>query len=213
MLPGVRSIELAGCVSCGTAVRDFRWPELTHFNWALDYFDALAVDNGRAALWVVDESGSEQKLSFAELSARSNQVANWLRVLGVGRGDRILLMLGNVVPLWETMLAAMKVGAVVIPASTLLVEADLRDRLERGQVKHVLVGAAQAAKFAALPSAYTKIVVGGEAAGWTRFADAARASASFNPDDPTHADDPLLLYLAKGRRPAGARPWWGARGE
>ena len=59
------------------------------------------------------------------MATRSGQVADWLRGLGVSRGDRVLLMLGNVVPLWEVILAAMKLGAVIIPASTLLQPADL----------------------------------------------------------------------------------------
>src|SRR3954470_2593574 len=94
------------------AYRDFRWPVLDRFNWALDYFDTMAAGNHRPGLWIVNEGGGEAKLSFAELSERSNRVANYFRALGVKRGDRILLMLGNVVPLWECMLAAMKLGAV-----------------------------------------------------------------------------------------------------
>jgi len=90
-----------------TAYRDFRWPKLDRFNWALDYFDLMARDNGQVALWLVDEGAGETKLTFAELSERSNRVANAFRRLGVQRGDRVLLMLGNVVALWESMLAAM----------------------------------------------------------------------------------------------------------
>ena len=112
------------------------WPDMTHFNWALDHFDSVAGD--RPALWIVEEDGREDRLTFADLSARSNRVANYLRELGVGRGDHVLLMLGNVVPLWETMLAAMKLGAVMIPASTLLGPDDLVDRVDRGDVKAVV---------------------------------------------------------------------------
>ena len=125
-----------------TAYAGFKWPKLKEFNWALDYFDAMAKGNDNPALWIIEEDGSESKLSFAEMSARSNRVANWLRKQGVKRGERILIMLGNEVPLWETMLAAIKLGAVVIPATTLLTPDDLVDRVERGQVKHVVIGKA-----------------------------------------------------------------------
>ena len=130
-----------------TAYRDFRWPALDRFNWALDYFDRLAAGNDRIALWLVHEGVGEERLTYANLYERSNSVANHLRALGVRRGDRILLMLGNVLPLWEVMLAAMKLGAVIIPATTLLTEIDLADRFLRGRVRHVIAGAEHAAKF------------------------------------------------------------------
>ncbi len=180
------------------ATRDFRWPVLTEFNWALDYFDALAKDNNKPALWLVDENGGEQKRSYAEMSARSNRVANWLRSIGVKRGDRILMMLGNELALWETMLAAIKLGAVLIPATTLLTPDDLLDRFERGNVRHVVVGAANLDKFATLAGHYTRIAVGGAAPGWHSFADADAHPAKFTPDGRTMADDPLLLYFTSG---------------
>ncbi len=180
------------------ATRDFRWPVLTEFNWALDYFDALAAGNERPALWLVGEDGSEHKRSYAQMSARSNQVANWLRSLGVARGDRILLMLGNEIPLWETMLAAMKLGAVVIPATTLLAPDDLIDRFERGNVRHVVAGSANADKFAAVPGGYTRIAIGAAVAGWHSFSEADAHAAAFKPDGPTKANDPLLLYFTSG---------------
>ncbi len=181
-----------------TAYRDFKWPQLDRFNWALDYFDATARDNAQPALWLVDDDGGEIKLSFASLSERSNQVANALRRLGVRRGDRILVMLGNVVPLWECMLAAMKLGAVIVPATTLLTRNDLADRFVRGRVRHVIAGADAAAKFADLPGDYTRIVVGKEMPGWTLFESGYEASAEFTPDGETKAGDPLLLYFTSG---------------
>ena len=181
-----------------SAYRDFEWPKLDRFNWALDYFDAMARDNAQPALWLVDDDDEEIKLSFANLSERSNQVANALRRLGVRRGDRILVMLGNVVPLWECMLAAMKLGAVIVPATTLLTRNDLADRFARGRVRHVIAGADAAAKFADLPGDYTRILVGKEMPGWTLFESGYEASAEFTPDGETKAGDPLLLYFTSG---------------
>ena len=129
------------------AYRDFRWPRIEQFNWALDFFDVQAQGNQVPALSVVEEDGQAVTLTYAQMSARSNQVANWLREQGVQRHDRILLMLGNEIALWEVMLAAIKLGAVVVPATNLLTRDDLRDRLTRGEIRHVVVASADAAKF------------------------------------------------------------------
>jgi acetyl-CoA synthetase len=180
------------------AYRDFRWPVLDRFNWALDYFDRMAYRNDRPALWIVNEGGDEHKLTFAEMAERSSRVANHLRGLGVQRGDRILLMLGNVVPLWEVMLAAMKLGAVTIPATTLLTRDDLLDRFDRGRARHVVTSIDNTGKFADIPGKYTRIAVGGTAPGWQPYEAAYEAPSRFAPDDETRASDPLLLYFTSG---------------
>jgi acetyl-CoA synthetase len=187
------------------AVKGFRWPDPVPFNWALDWFDAeLARDpasRDRTALWIVDAgSDRETKLSFAALSRRSNQVANFLRAQGLKHGDHLLLLLGNVVPLWETMLAAMKLGVVVIPATTLLTPDELRDRLDRGRARAVVATQDQVAKFAGLGGdRLVRIVVGGTGKdGWLPFEEAANAQDAFTPDGPTNADDPMLLYFTSG---------------
>jgi acetyl-CoA synthetase len=186
-----------------TAYKDFSWPELTEFNWALDWFDEYARSNLEPALWVVEESGEETKLSYAELSARSNQLANWLRQHGVQRGDRILLMLPNQPALWETMLAAMKLGAVTIPATMLLTPADIADRMTRGEVKHVIVASSETAKFDSIDKTKTRIAVAIPQStalpeGWLNFANAFNESPSFEPEGRTLATDPLLLYFTSG---------------
>ncbi|GAA2222474.1 AMP-binding protein [Streptomyces indiaensis] len=184
-----------------TAYEGFRWPRPEYFNWALDWFDEIAGGNARTALHLVEEDGGETRLSFAEMSVRSAQFATWLREQGVRAEDRILVMLGNQAELWITALAAMKLRAVVIPATPLLGPADLRDRVERGRVRHVIARVADTGKFAEVPGDYTRIAAGEAGAvppGWLPLDDAHGASADFAPDGPTRADDPLMLYFTSG---------------
>src|SRR5665213_3075723 len=188
------------------AIKGFHWPDPVPFNWALDWFDAELARNAdskdRAALWIVDAGNNrETKLSFEALSRRSNQVANFLRAQGLKRGDHLLLLLGNVVPLWETMLASIKLGVVVIPATTLLTPDELRDRLDRGRAKAVVASQDQVAKFAGVGNdSLLRIVVGASSAheGWRSYEEAAGLPETFNPDGATDPNDPMLLYFTSG---------------
>jgi acetyl-CoA synthetase len=194
-----RDFLLAHRTEYEAAYAGFRWPELDRFNWALDWFDAELArgeNANRPALKIVGDSAAT--LTFAELSERSNRVANGLRALGVKRGERILLMLGNVAPLWETMLAAMKLGAVVIPATTLLMQADLLDRFQRGRVRYVIAGAGETAKFDGISQGLTLISLGEAPPGWHPYDALLESSAEFAPDGVTRADDPMLLYFTSG---------------
>lgn len=180
------------------AYEGFDWPRPESFNWALDWFDVIARGNDRTALHIVEEDGERAEFSFAALSERSNRVANWLRAQGVRAEDRVLVMLGNQVELWETALAAMKLRAVVIPATTLLGPADLRDRVERGRVRHVIARAEEAEKFDEVSGRQTRITVGGARPGWQSYEEAYAADPGFEPEGATHSDDPLMLYFTSG---------------
>lgn len=193
-----RNFLLAHRLDYKGAYRDFRWPALSDFNWALQYFDVIANGNHRTALHIVNEDGSEVKRTFAQLSEKSSQVANYFRSIGVRRGDRILLMLGNELPLWEVMLAAMKLGAVIVPTTAQLAVNDLQDRLQRGNVRYVVAGSEQAAKFEGLVGGYIRISVGEPLAGWLDYETAVAAATEFVSDGPTRATDPLLLYFTSG---------------
>lgn len=183
----------------------FAWPDLATFNWAIDWFDAeLAASpesRDRVALRIVDVgAGTDTGLSFAELSRRSNQLANFFKGLGLVRGDHLLLLLGNVPALWEATLAAMKLGLVVIPATTLLMPEELSDRVERGRARAILAERDQLLKCEGLAgSDVIRIVVGpGEAHGWQFYDRAFEALPHFVPEGPTRADDPMLLYFTSG---------------
>ncbi|GAA4353374.1 AMP-binding protein [Angustibacter luteus] len=184
-----------------SAMRQYVPPRLEHFNWGLDWFDVVAGSpqtGPRTALWVVEEDGTSTQVTYAEMADRSNQLAAWLQAHGVDRGDRLLLMLGNQVELWETLLACIKLGVVVIPASTLLGAADLQDRVHRGHVAHVVARTDDTEKFADVGGGWTRIAVGDDVPGWLSYGASFEHLGSFTPEVATRADEPLLLYFTSG---------------
>ncbi|SPM40671.1 Acyl-coenzyme A synthetase/AMP-(fatty) acid ligase, partial [Mycobacterium numidiamassiliense] len=177
----------------------FRWPDVTEqFNWATDWFDHVAEGNIGTALRIVGDDGSDDSYSFAEIADRSNRVATWLAQSGVSPGDRVMLMLGNQAELWESMLAVMKLGAVILPAMTALGPKDLVDRLERGGVGHVITNSNHVHKFADIPGDYGRIAIGDAPAPWRLYRESDAIAAPRRFTTSTAADDPMLIYFTSG---------------
>lgn len=180
------------------ALAEFTWPDVgPTFNWAVDWFDAIGRGNDKPALVLVEEDGSRASYSFDDLVRRSDQVAAWLREQGVGKGDSVILMLGNQVELWEAMLAIIKLGAVIMPTTSAVGPEDLADRMTRGKAKHAIANASDTDKFAGITEDFTKIAVG-DADGWLRFHDAYEVTDPVVEHPGTAPDDRLLLYFTSG---------------
>ncbi len=99
-----------------------------HFNFARDVVDRWAQERPEAlALWCVEEGGhGEQKLTFSQLAENSRRAASLFRVLGLARGDRVLIILPRVPQWWIAMLGLVRLGAVPIPGTPLLTAKDIR---------------------------------------------------------------------------------------
>ncbi|MBO0845024.1 MAG: AMP-binding protein [Nocardioides sp.] len=181
------------------AVAEFRWPDLGGtFNWGIDWFDEVARGSDRPALVIVEPDGRRSETSYDEMRRRSNRLARWLAGRGVARSDAVIVMLGNQVELWETMLAVMKLGAVIMPTTTAVGPADLRDRLDRGAARHVIANAADVGKLDEVPGDYTRLSVG-RADGWADLTAAADREDDSDLDHPgTAPGDRLLLYFTSG---------------
>jgi acetyl-CoA synthetase len=180
------------------ALERFAWPDVgEQFNWGVDWFDAIARGNDAPALVVVAEDGSSEEVSFDAMAARSDRVGRWLLGLGVGRGDPVLLMLGNRAELWDVMLAVMKIGAVIVPTATAAGAADLADRVARSRARAVVTTPDQTPKFADLGAGLVRVSVGATD-GWADLADAYATDVEPLPHPGTAPGDPLLLYFTSG---------------
>lgn len=197
---GMRDLLFTHATDYDAARREFAWPDLTAFNFALEWFDVIAGENpDRPAVQIVEADLSLRSWTYGELSARSDQVAAWLRGLGIGRGDHVIVMLNNTIELWEVMLAITKLGAVSIPTSTLLSASDLAYRIEHGRAGAVVTLGTLADRLEGIDPAVLRIGVGTSLpADWKRFADAAATTEEFVPDGPTPAGDTALLYFTSG---------------
>lgn len=182
------------------AIDGFRWPELAEFNFATEWFDVVAGEHpDRAAVTIVSADLSARSWNYGELSQRSDQVARWLRSIGVRAGDHVIVMLNNTIDLWELLLALLKIRAVAIPTSTLLSAADLAYRVEHGEARAVVAPTSLHTRLDGLPRSVLRIGVGEHTpSGWISMADSHHAPAAYLPSAPTKASDLSLLYFTSG---------------
>lgn len=175
----------------------FAWPQLETFNWATDWFDAVVAKNTHDALWIARPDG-DQRVSFAELVARSNQVAAWMQEIGYQRGDRVLILLRNGLPLYEVLLASIKLGVVVIPCFISISPNECADRVKRGGISHLIAESSIALALDTIPDLKTRVAVGEKQAGWLDYADSQHAPAMYQPVPASRADELLFGYFTSG---------------
>ena len=179
----------------------FRWRIPARYNIGVDACDKWAGDADRLALIHEDEAGRVETFTFARLKELSDRFANALGGLGVGRGDRVGILLAQRPETAIAHLAVYKLGAIAMPLFTLFGPDALVYRLENSGAKAVIGDAASLDKIAPLrdrlPALETLVAVGG-ATGAADFHALIEAAASgFTPAD-TRADDPALISYTSG---------------
>src|SRR5690625_920296 len=202
-----RDVLLAHRTDIETAREKFTWPRFEYFNFALDWFDQVAATPERAdqpALVILEEDGTRYSTNYAQLAKRSSQVSNWLRNLGVKRGDGIIVMLDNQYELWETMLAGFKLGAILLPTTVMLAPEQIHERIERSQARWVVTNPDNTEKFDAVQGAFSVITTGlsqlpdDSVHPQYLYTAADDAPVEFEPTEPTPASDTALIYFTSG---------------
>ncbi|MEZ2389116.1 AMP-binding protein [bacterium RCC_150] len=180
------------------AVAEFSWPDVGRvFNWARDWFDCIAEDNDQDAVVILEEDGTRTARTFGQLRESSDRVAASLTAHGIGAGDAVMLMVGNQLELWESMLAIMKIGAIIMPTTTALGREDLADRIERASVRCIIANTKDTGKFEGIASEQVKLCIGPTAAGWIEY-HATHAESGPALTQEVGSKDPLLLYFTSG---------------
>ncbi|CAG0998455.1 MAG: AMP-binding protein [Rhizobiaceae bacterium] len=181
--------------------RDFRWRIPERFNIGVAVSDTWAErDPDRPALFDYRPGEEPRRLTFGDLAAQSNAFANALKSRGVGRGDRVALLLPQSFETLIAHVAIYKLGAVAVPLALLFGVEALEYRLHTAGTRAVVTTVAGAAKIGAirkrLPGLETVVTVdgGGESDFW-RMVGA--SGTGFVPVD-TGPDDPALMIFTSG---------------
>jgi acetyl-CoA synthetase len=184
------------------ARRDFRLEVPERYNPVLAIVEGWASEepDAPAVLSLTAEGELADLKTASELAAASRRAARALLAAGIGKGDHVFVMLPRVHQWYAAMLGAMRIGVVPMPGPTLLTPKDIADRLRRADARAAITDPAGAEKVDATGfDLDARWCVGGAPAGWVDF-DAAceEAGDGETPSDPTHRDDPLLLYFTSG---------------
>ncbi len=189
------------------AAREVTYHETDSFNFAFDIVDAIAKrDPEKLAMLHIDKNKTERRFTFNDIKRASNQCANYFKSLGIGRGDRVMLVLKRHYQFWFAILGLHKLGAVAIPATNQLQAHDFEYRFNAASVSAILCTAdgdvAKQVDLAAenSPSLVNKLIVGGKRDGWRTFDEEyGLFSAHFRREaNAPCGDDPMLMFFTSG---------------
>ena len=187
-----------------------KFGDLSTFNFAYDIIDQIAAAYPeKIAMVHVANDFTERRLTFKDLSVESDRVANYLTSLGIGRGDKVMLVLKRHWQFWPIILAIHKVGAVAIPATSQLVTHDFTYRIKAAEVKALFITAdGDVTKYAdeaisELGSEVVKVTVNGKKDGWRDFDAVIKTVTSEWKWDEKNGkrpggSDPMLMFFTSG---------------
>jgi len=190
--------------------KNFSLPIPEKFSFPLDVFDKW---EGKQALFWTDGI-NERSLSFDELKLLSSKGAGALKNSGIGKGDKVLVMLPGIPEWWEIMLALMRINAIPIPATTLLMPKDIEYRCSAANIKAIITSDEDAEKVAAAINANCGvrnaecevqespilIVIGkrnSALGGWHNYIEERNSSKAFE-GERTFSSEPALIYFTSG---------------
>ena len=177
------------------------------FNFAYDVVDAIADrEPDKLAMLHIAKDKTERRFTFRDMKRGSARTANYLKSLGIKKGDRVMLVLKRHYQFWFAMLALHKIGAIPIPATHQLLAHDFEYRFDRAGVKAILCTAddntaAEVEKAEEkVGQREIKVLVGGKRAGWHDFDEEYTLFRSVFPrtDDTPCGDDPMLMFFSSG---------------
>ncbi|MDF2231808.1 AMP-binding protein [Albimonas sp. CAU 1670] len=184
-------------------VRSYSRPPLPEtFNFA-DVVDGHAQDPGRQALIWTNAEGDWKRFTFAEIAERSKRMASVLRDQGVGRGDRVIVMVPRI-PEWQIAITALaRLGAVAVPCLTMLTPKDLEYRIEATEPKAILTVRGETPKFEGrVPANCAKLAVpygpGEMPDDWTDLRAAMRGASAEIGSERMRREDPGYIYFTSG---------------
>ena len=175
-----------------------------YFNFGFDVVDKWAQDRTKVALISVDSTGNlAQYHTFWDLKVLSDKYANVLKSQGIKKGDRVFVMLPRIPEWYVVMLGSFKIGAIPMPATTLLTAKDIEYRITESEASMAITDFEDSDKVnsaaGGCPTLKSLVVVGGDRQGWFSFADQIEsASTVLDTIETTRSDDPLLIYFTSG---------------
>lgn len=178
-----------------------------NFNFAYDIVDVYAKEepNKTALIWTNDKE-EKHEFSFADLKEQSDKAASFFQQLGIGRGDKVMLILKRRYEFWFACIALHKLGATAIPATHLLTDKDIIFRCNAADIK-AIVSVDETVVIAHIeqsmphcPSLTTLISVGSkETKGWHHFTSGIiNAPAFVKPEQASVNEDIMFLYFTSG---------------
>lgn len=180
---------------------DFSWRVPEHFNFGAA-FDRHADGPSRAAMFWEDQSGNLARLTFADLRAQSNRIANVLAGIGVRRGDAVMLMLPRI-PAWHAaFIATLKIGAIAVPCPATMRAADMVFRANHSGARAIVASFENAAMISDLkrecPSLEHYLIAGSNRTGWTSIQGAMSAASDAFTPAATRIDEPAIMFFTSG---------------